>query len=177
MQFVCFFAARRFGWRQLRYVGASVLFVLVFTTATDLRHLFHGIPRLGSHYNWTGKLLELGVDLVTLALLLGPARWPRAALGLRWRSAPGTRRDSLRVLFPLIGAELVALWYLVPGERPTGEGHFFQLTAPGLTEKLAFRGILLALLDRAFPRRVRVGGAELGWSIVVPRCSLASGTA
>ena len=150
-----------------RYIGASVLFVFVLTTATDLRHLFPSIPRLGTQYNWTGKALELGVDLLALALLLGPARWSRAELGLRWRSAPGTGRDCLRVLLPLIGAELVVLWGLVPAGQPHWEDHLFQLTAPGLTEELAFRGVLLALLDRAFPGRVRLVGAALGWGTVV----------
>ncbi|AWM33555.1 hypothetical protein DDQ68_12630 [Hymenobacter nivis] len=33
---------------------------------------------------------------------------------------------------------------------------------PGLTEELAFRGVLLALLDRTFTERVRVLGADVG---------------
>ncbi|WP_157887102.1 CPBP family intramembrane glutamic endopeptidase [Hymenobacter sp. PAMC 26628] len=37
---------------------------------------------------------------------------------------------------------------------------------PGLTEELAFRGVLLALLDRAFAGRVRVLGADMGWGAV-----------
>lgn len=150
-----------------RYIGASILFVFVLTTVTDLRHLFPSLPRLGDQYNWTGKLLELAVDLVALALLLGPARWSGAELGLRWHSTPGTGRDCLRVLLPLIGVELLVLWGLVPAGRPGWEDHFFQLTAPGLTEELAFRGVLLALLDRAFSGRVRVVGAALGWGTVV----------
>lgn len=150
-----------------RYAVWSTLFVWVLTTATDLRRVFPALPRLPGHYNWTGKLFELIVCVLFMAWLLGVAKWRRQALGLRWSFDAGTGRAVARVLGPVVAVEFGALWFLVPGERPAWEDHFFQLTAPGLTEELAFRGVLLALLDRAFPRRVRVLGAELGWGAVV----------
>jgi membrane protease YdiL (CAAX protease family) len=79
----------------------------------------------------------------------------------------GTGRDSLRLLIPVLLVEGVALWFLIPGQIPTFEDHLFQLTAPRITEELAFRGGLLALVDRAFLGRRRILGADLGWSAVV----------
>ena len=94
------------------------------------------------------------------------ATWKREEFGLRLTFNPGTGRDVFRFLLPLVLVELVVLWALVPGGRTVFGSHLFQLTAPGLTEELAFRRVLLALLDRVFLGRVRVLGADLGWGAV-----------
>jgi uncharacterized protein len=150
-----------------RYVGFSVLFVMALTTATDLRRVFHWIPRIPGQYNWTGKVLELIVSVVGIALLLSLDNWKREEFGLTLTFNKGTGRDVLRFLIPVLVVESVALWFLIPGQIPTLEDHLFQLTAPGITEELAFRGVLLALVDRAFLGRRRILGADLGWSAVV----------
>ncbi len=153
--------------RGRSYVLLSVLFVTMLTTSTDLRRVFPWIPRIPGQYNWTGKLLELCVSLVVLALLIRFRGWRREEFGLRLSFNAGTGIDVLRFLVPILLLETIALWFLIPGEMPRFEDHLFQLTAPGVTEELAFRGVLLALLDRAFLGRVRVVGAELGWGAVV----------
>jgi len=150
-----------------KYVGFSVLFVMTLTTSTDLPRVFHWIPRIPGHYNWTGKVLELIVSVVAIALLLSFDNWKREEFGLTLAFNKGTGRDVLRFLIPVLLVESVALWFLIPGQVPTFEDHLFQLTAPGITEELAFRGVLLALVDRAFLGRRRILGAELGWSTVV----------
>ena len=149
------------------YVLGSALFVFVYTTATDLRRIFHGIPRIPGHYNWTGKALELLVCSATILLLIGACGWDRREFGLTTAFNKGTAKDVLRYLLPVLAFETIALWFLVPGQTLGFEDHLFQLTAPGLTEELAFRGILMALLDRAFVDRRLVLGAHLAWSAVV----------
>ncbi len=150
-----------------RYVFLSVLFVFVYATATDLRRIFTWIPDIPGHYNWTGKVLELLVCLIAITLLIRVAGWDRRELGITSTFNPGTGTDVLRFLAPILVVETVALYFLIPGQAPTFEDHLFQVTAPGLTEELAFRGILMALLDRAFLGRRIVLGASLGWSAVV----------
>jgi uncharacterized protein len=150
-----------------RYVGFSVLFVMALTTSTDLRRVFHWIHRIPGQYNWTGKVLELIVSIVAIALLLSLDNWKREEFGLTLAFNNGTGRDVLRFLIPVLLVESVALWLLIPGQIPTLEDHLFQLTAPGITEELAFRGVLLALVDRAFLGRRPILGADLGWSTVV----------
>ncbi len=162
---LCLPALRRAPSR--RYAGFSVLFVMALTTSTDLRRVFHWIPRIPGHYNWTGKLLELIVSVVAIALLLSLDNWKREEFGLTFAFNKGTGRDVLRFLVPALLAEAVALWFLIPGQIQTFEDHLFQLTTPGITEELAFRGVLLALVDRAFLSRKRILGADLGWSTVV----------
>ena len=47
------------------------------------------------------------------------------------------------------------------------ETWLYQTMLPGLVEETIFRGVLLALLDRAFLARSLVFGAPLGWGGVV----------
>jgi len=73
-----------------RYVGFSVLFVMAVTTSTDLRRVFHWIPRIPGQYNWTGKVLELIVSVVAIALLLSLDNWKREEFGLTLAFNKGT---------------------------------------------------------------------------------------
>jgi uncharacterized protein len=162
---LCIPALTRCGPR--RYALWAVLFVLVLTTSTDLRRLVPLLPAFPGRYNWTGKLFELIASLIALALLIGLGKWKREEFGLRRAFNAGTGRDIVRFLLPVLLIEFVALWFLVPAGVPSIESHLFQLVAPGITEELAFRGVLLALLDRAFTGRVWLIGAPLGWGTVI----------
>lgn len=149
------------------YAILSALFVFVLATSTDLRRVIPAIPDIPGRYNWTGKLLELLVSVIAISLLMGIGGWKRQEFGIRFSFNPGTGRDVWRFLVPVLLLETVVLFLLIPGRVPTLENHFFQLSAPGVTEELAFRGVLMALLDRAFQGRVQVLGADLGWSAIV----------
>ena len=161
---LCLRGLAKAGSRSPILGGALFLFVL---TTIDSRGLFPWIPELHLHWNWTGKFIELLVCLVALFWLIGLHGWKREDLGLSLSFNPGTGKDVLRFVGPLLLLEVIALWFMIPREMPTVEDHLFQLTAPGITEELAFRGILFALLDRAFSKRKRILGADLGWSTVV----------
>lgn len=89
------------------------------------------------------------------------AGWQREEFGLTVSFFPGTGKDVLRFLVPVLLLEVLVLSFFIPGRTPTLEDHLFQLSMPGFTEELAFRGVLMALLDRAFLCRVRVLGADL----------------
>lgn len=153
-----------------RYLLGGALVAATFSpyALTRLLHAALGQPDvLPSPLNWTGQLLLLLVSLLLMAVLVGTARWSWVEFGMQLRFRPGTGRDLARYLLPLLLAEAVALWALVPGGPVSAEYLAFQFTAPGLTEELLMRGLLLAVLDRAFTGRVRVLGAELGWGAVV----------
>jgi hypothetical protein len=107
-------------------------------------------PKIPGQYNWTRKALELLVSVIAISLLMRFDGWRREAFGLRLTFNSGTGQDVLRFLVPVLLFELVAFWFLIPGSIPTFEGHLFQLTASGFTEELAFRGVFLALPDKAF---------------------------
>ncbi|AMR26224.1 hypothetical protein A0257_03360 [Hymenobacter psoromatis] len=124
-------------------------------------------PLLAAHDSyWPNIFLTLLVSLIALGLLLRVGNWQRAEFGLQLRTNAGTGRDVWRWLMPLLVLETGLLWLLLPGGHPTVNYQLVNLSV-GITEELTFRGIFLALLNRAFPRRVRVLGAELGWGTVV----------
>jgi membrane protease YdiL (CAAX protease family) len=152
---------------RLRYVLWSALFVFALNFFNDLHRVFPIIPRIPGHYNWTGKLLELVTSLVAITLLTRFDDWKWEDFGFRLYFSAGTWGDVVRFLLPILCVDTIALCFLVSAGRPSLEDHWFQLTTPGITEEIAFRGVLLGLLDRAFLGRVRVFGAELGWSAVV----------
>jgi membrane protease YdiL (CAAX protease family) len=47
------------------------------------------------------------------------------------------------------------------------ETWLYQASVPGLVEESLFRGVLLALLDRAFSARCRFAGADFGYGALV----------
>ncbi|MDQ2770604.1 MAG: CPBP family intramembrane metalloprotease [Bacteroidota bacterium] len=153
-------ASRRYVLGGALTVGATMLAGLA-----PLPAALPGLPRIAVQGYWPNLLLTLLVSLGALALLLGPRGWRREEFGLRLGFNPGTGRDVRRWLLPLLVVEVGILWALVPSGKPTLSYHLLQLSV-GVTEELAFRGVLLALLDRVFVSRVRVLGAELGYGAV-----------
>lgn len=145
--------------------GALLVGLTMWGGLATLPRLLPWLPLVSGEDYWLNILLTLLVALAALALLLGPGRWPRAEFGLQLATHPGTGRDVRRWLLPLLALEAVLLWQLVPGGHPSGGFQLIQLSV-GATEELTFRGVLLALLDRAFRGRVRVLGTELGWGTV-----------
>jgi membrane protease YdiL (CAAX protease family) len=152
---------------RAKYAAAAAIYLFVDQWVVGLP-VSRAVPFLDQfHWNWGGKALEWTVALVAVALLVSPLKWQRAELGFRAELERGTGKDILRFVGPLLLLEVVALGFLVPPGAPSMEDHLFQMTAPGLAEETAFRGVLLALLDRAFPRRALILRAQLGWGVVV----------
>lgn len=126
------------------------------------------IPRLfpGAHWNWQGKALALAATLVVASL---PAfGWRRSGLTL------AQEKGSLKAAIPvalIYCAIFLALAFVFPSDRPTGEDVAFQLTMPGLEEEPFYRGILLLALERAFAGRWRFLGVDWGWGAVLS-CAL-----
>lgn len=122
------------------------------------------LPLVAGHDYWLNQVLELLVGFAGVGLLMGLGGWPRAELGLRF--APGTGRDVRHFLLPLLALEVGLLGILISGGQLAGLGYLLLQLSAGPTEELIFRGLLLALLNRAFLGRVRVLGADLGWGTV-----------
>lgn len=111
-------------------------------------------------WNWQGKLAS---TLAVVALIAGLRRVTPEELGARWRLNPG----SLRPLLAWTGVCAVIFFLGGWDATTTPETLLYQWTMPGLDEELLYRGVLLALLDRAFGTPWRLGGAQIGWGLVL----------
>lgn len=112
---------------------------------------------------------------VTLALLAVACFWAirklgfsRQELGLALAQRPGSFVPCLVATVVLLVCNFIAMrsssFRLPP--VPT-EVWLYQATLPGLVEEIAFRGLLLALADRALPPERSVAGAPLGVGALV----------
>jgi len=148
----------RRGWAVL-----SVATLGLFLSLRSAPEVVHGERWLGDMWDWSGPLLGLaGVGLL-LALLVrrGLLAWRDA--GLTLQQAPGSTSRALAVSAALLGLNYVAMSFsafrlpAVPLET-----WLYQATLPGVVEETVFRGVLLALADRAIPPRWSVAGARVG---------------
>lgn len=109
--------------------------------------------------NWGGHLLALAGMLALAALLARRAALAPREMGF---AGPAHLGPALRVCaaallvgFPLL---VVTAGRVVPISAGTW---LFVATMPGLTEEIAFRGVLLAAAERAAPAARRIGGVPV----------------
>ncbi len=110
-------------------------------------------------WNWEGKVLSLALMIAFVAL--GPLTATEAGLTLRHRA--GSVRPALLATLALTAASF-GIGMLFGGGMPDAETVAFQLTAPGLAEEIAYRGVFIALLHRVLPS---ADGARRWWPVLV----------
>ena len=115
-----------------------------------------------AHYNWGGKL----VSLIFAGVLLASSPWLRQNIGLRWRQSPGSIRLSLVCFLACIAAGIVTELPLRP-EMFSLETLLFEAFVPSITEELAYRGIMLSLLERAFGHSPISCQMRYGWAALI----------
>ena len=116
----------------------------------------------GLRWNWVGKLFSIAFS----CLLLARSPWLRQNVGLRWRQAAGS--------FPMV---LICFAACIADSIHNGldaipipfswETLLFQAFIPSIDEELAFRGISLALLERAFAHSPMGCRLRYGWAALV----------
>ena len=154
-----FSRGRRIDWRWLL---AAVMTMVVYELL--LTRCWGAVPDPlgGTDWNWTGKLLALGLSLAIASLPV--VGWRRVGLTLH--------QDRAHLRGPLILSITLAILFLalalwLPGEGVDGETLAFQLTMPGLDEELFYRGVLLLMFNEAFGRPLRVLGTQMGWGALL----------
>ncbi len=133
-----------------------------------LPNLLPGERLIGDHWNWSGQCLALAGALWIAALLARRSVLSWREMGFTWRQAPGSIGPALWVSAAALSLNMLAMNQ--SRFRLSGvplETWLYQATLPGLVEEAVFRGVLLALLDRAFIARREVAGAPIGWGGVV----------
>jgi hypothetical protein len=130
--------------------------------------LLPGERVLGDRWNWSGQLLSLAGALWVAWLLARNAGVAWHEMGFTWAHRTGSVRPALWVSAAALSLNVLVMnlsSFRLPGVPP--ETWLYQATMPGLVEEVLFRGVLLALLDRAFGTPRVVFGAALGWGGVV----------
>jgi uncharacterized protein len=162
------------GRRADRYDSRLLMFVLAFAylladlavlEAADHLQAFVPLPT-GLKWNWFGKLLSIAFSGVVLAC----SPWLRRNVGLRWRQAPGSLKLSI-VCFAIFLCCAIAMGFAMPRTPFSADTLAFQFLIPAIDEELLLRGIMLALLERAFGQspmscRPRFGYASLITSVI-----------
>lgn len=149
----------RVAWRWLGIAGA-----LVLINDALLTRCYGLVPDLFPtlQWNWQGKLLALAATLAIAAL---PAfGWCASGITLRQRSGSVLPCALVALAY---AALFVGLALAFQSDPATPEALAFQLTMPGLEEEAFYRGLLLLVLDRAFPARLRWLGVDWGWSAIL----------
>ena len=128
-----------------------MLYIICDNVVALLPIIFHW--NLGQ-WNWIGQLASLA-----LGLLVATRFFSREEVGLR---LPRSRPEVLWTIGGILVALAIALGPALVGHgtHPTIETFAYQATLPGPVEELAFRGVGLALLLRAFSRGFRDQRAE-----------------
>lgn len=127
--------------RHFPAIGALCAFIVADSLILAVPPLMHW--RVG-HWNWIGKLASIAFSLAVTRFCLSPEevawRLPRGRPAIVW-----TLAGILVAAVLAIPAEL-----LDPSGKVYAETFLFEATLPGLDEELAFRGIGIALLLKAF---------------------------
>lgn len=132
---------------QVRWVwiAAALGSVLVHDIAlTRGLGLIARVALLDAEWNVTGKLYAIAAVLILAALL----RMPRRELGLSLGT--GGKAWSGWIVCLILVSMLAIAVVVAPGEGTTWDAVTYQATLPGLEEELFYRGLLLALVARAF---------------------------
>ncbi|RYE37232.1 MAG: CPBP family intramembrane metalloprotease, partial [Sphingobacteriaceae bacterium] len=118
-----------------------------------------------TYWNWTGKSASL------IAAVLFISYNPFIS-----KNVTGFT-NSLRTksLYPVLGFSGTLLFLRLIFKLISGNSHHvnnletfaFQATLPGLSEELIYRGILLGLLDKVYPKYIQVFKARIGWSVLI----------
>lgn len=128
-------------------------------------------------HHWQGKVVDLLWVGVLFAMLW---RWARDDARLTWRLRPGSGRSALImigavfVLFAGLTVLSVAIDPAMHQQVSAGQ-LLYNTTIPNLTEELIWRAAMLAVLDRAFGTPWRLGGAPVGWGLVVTSVAFGAG--
>jgi membrane protease YdiL (CAAX protease family) len=114
-------------------------------------------------WNWFGKLVDFSAAVVFVVFYKGLSR-------KEYGITLSLEKGSLKlIVLSTLGSIFLTTLSGIGGEfhLPSRETLLFQLTMPGLSEELIFRGILLALLNKTCGTPWKLWGANLGWGAII----------
>jgi membrane protease YdiL (CAAX protease family) len=148
------------------FLPALICFIGTFITSLPA---FLPILRVtnDAHWNWSGEFFDLVFLCIAACCLLASKYVSGTEMGLSLRQKSGTLRAVVRVVLPSLLLTAALVWFMSSPERVTKETLWFQGSLPPLAEELAYRGVILGLLDRIFRGRISIAGVSMGWGALI----------
>ncbi len=132
----------------------------------QLSREYISLENWGLKFAWVGKMLSLGLSLI---IAYSVSKFDRQEMGLTTKTESKDKLVfGICIFLGFLFFDFIFKMILFPkGGKFELETFAFQAIMPGLTEELAFRGISLWLLDKAFPPKWTFKGLQLGWGFVI----------
>jgi membrane protease YdiL (CAAX protease family) len=158
------FALRRREKSNIQYVLLFAAFFLIGSLIRGLPFYFKSIDFEHTMWNWEGKFLAMVFSII---FVLFYRKIPLAEYGLTWRHQPSSLMPCLILTTYYVAAGFIIGLLTYSGYGFSLEYLFFELSMPGLDEEIFYRGVGLALLNRAFGKNRDLFGAKIGWGLII----------
>jgi len=142
----------------------NIQYVLLFAVFFLIGSLIRGVAFLGWAWNWEGKFSAMVFSIVFVLIY---RKIPLAEYGVTWRHQPSSLMPCLILTTFYIAAGFIIGLLTDSGYDITTEYLLFELSMPGLDEEIFYRGIGLALMNRAFGKNQNLFGAKIGWGLII----------
>ncbi|KFC18640.1 CPBP family intramembrane glutamic endopeptidase [Chryseobacterium sp. FH1] len=151
---------------NLKYLGLFVLYFLTDSYIQHLSKLYFDLEFIGLKFAWIGKILSLCFGLI---VIFSVSKKDRQEIGFTTKTNSKSQvKSGVLIFLGFLVFDFIFKMILFPkGGDFDLETFAFQMTMPGLTEELVFRGILFWLLDKAFEPKWNFKGVKFGWGFVI----------
>jgi membrane protease YdiL (CAAX protease family) len=157
-------ALRKREKRNIQYVLLFTAFFLVGSLVRGVPFYFKSINFTHTMWNWEGKFCAIVFSMIFVLIY---RKIPLAEYGLTWKPHSSSLKPCLILTtFYVIAGFIIGL-LTHSGSSFSLEFLFFELTMPGLDEEIFFRGVGLALLNRAFGKNQDLFGTKIGWGLII----------
>lgn len=149
-----------------KFLAFFFLYFLADSYLQFLSHQLFTLEFIGLKFAWIGKVLSL---LLALLIIIAVKERDREEIGFTSKIINKQQLKFGVLLFlGFLLFDFVFKFILFPkGGTFDLETFMFQSTLPGLTEEIAYRGIQLWMLDKAFPPKWSLKGISIGWGFII----------
>ncbi|GAA3767762.1 CPBP family intramembrane glutamic endopeptidase [Flavobacterium ginsengiterrae] len=146
-----------------------IFFFLYFLADTYIQYLsktYISLEFISLKFAWAGKIISL---IFSLIIIFSVGKEDRRAIGFTTQTNSKKQlKFGLLFFFGFLLFDFAFKMILFPkGGTFDLETFAFQSTMPGLTEEIAFRGICLWFLDKAFEPNWNFKGIKFGWGFII----------
>ncbi|MBB4802771.1 hypothetical protein HNP37_002846 [Flavobacterium nitrogenifigens] len=151
---------------NLKYLAFFILYFLADVYSQQYGKVLLPLEFLGLKFNWSGKILSL---ILGLFVIFSVSKEEKIKIGFTAKTNSKKQlKFGLLFFFGFTLFDVIFKMILFPkGGAFDLETFLFQATMPGLIEEIAYRGIALWLLNKAFAPKWNYRGIEFGWAFVI----------